>query len=101
VDGDAVEPDLRERPVGWPGLRLLHEVEHLEAVDDLGKDGVVPVEVRLLGVGDEKLAAVGAGPAVCHRHDPPRVLLPNQPVNRRVRERDQSSLGCRGRRWEK
>jgi hypothetical protein len=76
VDGDAVEPDLCERPVPWAGLRLLHEVEDLEAVDDLGEDGVVAVEVRLLGVGDEELAAVGVGPAVGHRHDPPRVVLP-------------------------
>ena len=52
MDGDAVEPDLGERPVPWAGLRLLHEVEDLEAVDDLGEDGLVAVEVRLLGVGD-------------------------------------------------
>lgn len=78
MDGDAVEPDLRERPVPWPGLRLLHEVEHLKAVDDLSEDGVVSVEVRLLGVGDEELASISVGPAVRHRHDPPRVVLPNQ-----------------------
>jgi hypothetical protein len=81
VDCDAVEPDLRERPVPWPRLRLLHEVEHVEAVNDLGEDGVVSVEVRLLGVGDEELAAVGVGPAVRHRHDPPCVVLPNQSVS--------------------
>jgi hypothetical protein len=75
VDGDAVEPDLGERPVPGAGLRLLHEVEDLEAVDDLGEDGVVAVEVRLLGVGDEELAAVGVGPVVGHRHDPPCVVL--------------------------
>lgn len=80
MDGDAVEPDLRERPVPRSGLRLLHEVEDLESVDDLGEDGVVAVEVRLLGVGDEELAAVGVGPAVGHRNDPPRVVLPTQSI---------------------
>jgi hypothetical protein len=48
VYGDAIEPDLSERAVAGPGGRLLHEVEHLEAVDDLGEDGVVAVEVGLL-----------------------------------------------------
>lgn len=75
MDGDTVEPDLGERAVGGPCGRLLHEVEHLEAMDDLGEDGVVAVEVGLLGVGDEELAAVGVGPAVGHGHDPPGGVL--------------------------
>lgn len=79
MDGDAVEPDLGEGAVAGPRLRLLHEVEHLESMDDLGEHGVVAVEVRLLGVGDEELAPVGVGPAVRHRHHPAGVVLERLP----------------------
>ena len=48
-------------------------------MDDLGEHGVVAVEVRLLGVGDEELAPVGVGPAVRHRHHPAGVVLERLP----------------------
>jgi hypothetical protein len=44
-------------------------------VDDLGEDGVVAIEVGLLGIGAEELAAVGVGPRVSHAHDPPDAFL--------------------------
>jgi hypothetical protein len=97
VDGDAVEPDLGERPVPGSRLRLLHEVQHLEAVDDLGEHGVVTVEVRLLGVGDEELAAVGVGPAVGHRHDPARVVLPMRQANQSQQTIQQTCQGKQSR----
>ena len=72
----ALEFDLTQRPVLVIGGNTLDRVERLKAIDHLSKDGVIIVQVRMLGVGDEELRRVRVGPRVGHRKDPPpRVLI--------------------------
>ena len=49
---------------------VLRSIRHV-----LAKDRVDVVEMRLLGIGDEELLAVGVGPIVGHRHDASAVVL--------------------------
>lgn len=61
--------DVLDRPIQLARPRTAHLVDDIHAIDDLAKDGVLAIEVRRGGQGDEELAAVGAGPAVGHGQD--------------------------------
>ena len=53
--------------LGAESLDLLH---HSVARDDIPKHHVLSVQPVSLGGGDEELAPIGAGAAVCHGEDP-------------------------------
>src|SRR3954469_19400224 len=62
MDGDGEDPVTLDQPV--------HDVE---AVGDAPKDGVMAVEVRLPGEGEEVLAAAGVGAGEGHADGTPLV----------------------------
>lgn len=58
MDGDVFNLD----PLEWTRLFVhgdfLPIIQDVDALDDLGKDGVLPVQMRRRGKGDEELTAV-------------------------------------------
>ena len=52
-------------------------VDDVQALDHLTEAGMHPVEMgrMVAAVADEKLGSARVGPAVCHRHDAPVVVL--------------------------
>ena len=66
---DRVDGDVGDRTVAGTGAGGADRVDHRPAlgVGDLAEDGVLEVQVRGLGGGDEELAAVGVRSGVGHR----------------------------------
>jgi hypothetical protein len=47
-------------------VALLDGIDDILALDHLSEDGVLGVQIAGFDVGDEKLAAIGAGSGICH-----------------------------------
>ena len=61
----------------------LHGLECVKAINDLAKDGVLAVQVRLLGVGDEELRFIGVASRIGHCHDSSGIELGEQQEGRK------------------
>lgn len=67
MNGDASHADLGGGPVLGVDRDRLHGIESptvFGAVDDLAYDGVLAVQMRMLGVRDEELGLVGIGTGI-------------------------------------
>jgi len=59
--------------------QFLKLIQDLPALQDLAKDGVLPIQMRRSSQGDKELAAIGGGPFVSHAHDAPCVVPERRP----------------------
>src|SRR6266516_406810 len=77
-DRDRLEDDIGDWPVVASCHRLADLIDDLAALDDLAKDGVLPVQPGSRDGGDEELRAVRAGARVGHGEQV-------RPVERQIR----------------
>src|SRR5919109_545354 len=69
LDPDAVDHDIRLRPIARVGLYLADFLDDIQSLDDFAKHRMLVIEVRCGSERDEELAAVGVGAGIGHRQD--------------------------------